>query len=61
MPGKDLPNTQKRGLEQLLRQSTEPVDNFVGNLVETFLAAHVMRLPVKLMIFSPTNKFLIYQ
>lgn len=54
LPGKDLSNTRNRALEQLLRQSTEAVDNYVDNLVETFLIPHCQRLRLKLMLFSPT-------
>jgi hypothetical protein len=58
--GKDLPNMQNRALEQLLGQSTEAVDNYVDNLVETFLIAHCQGLSLKLMIFSPMKKLLIF-
>lgn len=54
LPGKDLSNARNSALEQLLRQSTEAVDNYVDNLVETFLIPHYQRLRLKLMLFSPT-------
>jgi hypothetical protein len=59
-PGKDLPNAPNRALEQLLRQSTEAVDNYVDNLVETFLTAHCLRPRLKLVLFSPVKKILIF-
>jgi hypothetical protein len=59
-PGKDLPNAQNRALEQLLGQSTEAVDNYVDNLVETFLTAHGLGPWLKLMLFSPMKKSLIF-
>ena len=60
LPGKDLPNPANRALEQLLGKSTEAVDNSVDNLVETFLTPRCPRLRVKLVLFSPMKKFLIF-
>ncbi|WJN60951.1 hypothetical protein OH686_19575 [Pseudomonas sp. SO81] len=36
------------------------MDNYVDNLVETFLIAQCLRPRLKLMLFSPMKKFLIF-
>ncbi|MBD9481996.1 hypothetical protein IB229_03365 [Pseudomonas sp. PDM14] len=59
--GKDLPKAGELALERAPGQSTEAVDNSVDNLMKTKLTSDGVGPEVKLVLFSPTKKVLIFQ